>query len=89
MSKKEVKARAKIRLAAILVSSKKLINKIETMSNDPRVPLWEKKLDEYKLSCKALDLEIETGNHMRIGGQATEGGTVIDVPASSMNLEGK
>ncbi len=78
----EVQLRAKSRLDAIEQNRARINEKIAVMTEDSRVPAWEKRLAEYDLSEDAIKLELRTGKPMRIGG------TVVQVPTGAVKLEG-
>lgn len=99
----EIQKIAKRRLESIEYSTKRILRKIE--QNPARKADYEKRLAEFEVSKKALKLELKSGVAVKVKdakqqaliAAMSEGdsvpeqktGIVINVPAGSINMEGK
>jgi len=96
---------AQKRLEEIAYAEERIKNKAKAFSaDDPRQAGWAKRLAEYGVSKIALALALKSGTIVRIkdvaqmalvaamvGGDVPKptAGTVVDVPAGDLTLEGK
>ncbi len=94
---------AQRRLEAIEYSTQRIMRKIE--QNPHRKADYEKRLAEFEVSKAALQLELKSGTAVKVkdkkqmaliavmsDGEAVpehETGTAVNVPAGSLNMEGK
>lgn len=86
-NEKFVRERATRRIEAIKYSMARIEAKMKT-ADVSKLKAYQKRLDEYAISLKALDLEMLTGKPMRIGGQSSPGETVVSVPAGQIKARG-